>query len=126
MDIKLELDAAAIKRLEAAAVTAVAKTGEAVFTEVKNAQVMPFDNGTMQDDDTYVSETYRDGDAVCVDIITGVVKARRLYYHPEYNFQTGHNPNAGGIWYEKWLPGGDQEDFAEETFMRLFAEEAGL
>lgn len=126
MDIKLELDAAAIKRLEAAAVTAVAKTGEAVFTEVKNAQVMPFDNGTMQDDDTYVSETYRDGDAVCVDIITGVVKARRLYYHPEYHFQTVNNPNAGGIWYEKWLPGGDQEDFAEETFMRLFAEEAGL
>ncbi len=126
MNVKIELDAAAIKRLEAAAVTAVAKTGEAVFTEVKNAQVMPFAVGNMQNYDTYVSETYRDGDDVCVDIITGVVKARNLYYHPEYDFQTGHNPNAGGKWYEKWLQGGDQENFAEETFMRLFAEEAGL
>lgn len=126
MDIKLELDAAAIKRLEAAAVTAVAKTGEAVLAEIRSAQVMPFDNGTMQNTDTYATEAYLDGGAVSVDVITDSPQARRLYYHPEYDFQTVNNPNAGGMWYEPWLPGGDQEDLAEETFMRLFAEEAGL
>lgn len=126
MDIKLELDAAAIKRLEAAAVTAAGKTGEAVLAEIRSAQVMPFDNGTMQNTDTYATETYRDGEAVCVDIITDSPQARRLYYHPEYDFQTVNNPNAGGMWYEPWLSGETEEDFAEETFMRLFAEEAGL
>lgn len=126
MNVKVELDAAAIKRLEAAAVTAAGKTGEAVLAEIRSAQVMPFDNGTMQNADTYATETYRDGEAVCVDIITDSPQARRLYYHPEYDFQTVNNPNAGGMWYEPWLSGGIEEDFAEETFMRLFAEEAGL
>lgn len=27
--------------------------------------------------------------------------ARRLYYHPEYNFSTEHNPQAGGMWFER-------------------------
>lgn len=27
--------------------------------------------------------------------------ARRLYYHPEYNFSTEHNPQAGGYWFER-------------------------
>lgn len=126
MDIKLELDAAAIKRFEAAAVTAAGKTGETVLTEIRSAQVMPFDNGTMQNADTYATEAYRDGGAVCVDIITDSPQARRLYYHPEYDFQTVNNPNAGGEWLKPWLPGGAEEDFAAETFKRLFAEEAGL
>lgn len=126
MDIKLELDAAAIKRFEAAAITAADKTGETVLTEIRSAQVMPFDNGTMQNADTYATEVYRDGGAVCVDIITDSPQARRLYYHPEYDFQTVNNPNAGGMWYEPWLPGGDQDGFAAETFKRVFAEEAGL
>lgn len=126
MDIKLELDAAAIKRLEAAAVTAAGKTGEAVLTEIRSAQVMPFDNGTMQNADTYATDTYQDGDSLCVDIITDSPQARRLYYHPEYNFQTVNNPNAGGEWLAPWLPGGDQDGFAAETFKRIFAEEAGL
>ena len=27
--------------------------------------------------------------------------ARRLYYHPEYEFSTEHNPQAGGYWFER-------------------------
>ena len=27
--------------------------------------------------------------------------ARRLYYHPEYNYSTEHNPQAGGYWFER-------------------------
>lgn len=27
--------------------------------------------------------------------------ARRLYYHPEYNFGTDKNPEAGGYWFER-------------------------
>ncbi len=26
--------------------------------------------------------------------------ARRLYYHPEYNFSQEHNAHAGGYWFE--------------------------
>lgn len=27
--------------------------------------------------------------------------ARKLYYHPEYNFSTEHNAEAGGYWFER-------------------------
>lgn len=126
MDIKLELDATAIKRLEAAAVTAAGKTGEAVLTEIRSAQVMPFDNGTMQNADTYATDPYQDGDSLCVDIITDSPQARRLYYHPEYNFQTVNNPNAGGEWLAPWLPGGEKEAFPLQAFQEIFKKEAGL
>lgn len=47
--------------------------------------------------------------------------ARRLYYHPEYNFQTVNNPNAQGRWLDHWLPGGQHESFAADTFADALA-----
>lgn len=44
--------------------------------------------------------------------------ARRLYFHPEYNFQKVNNPNAQGLWAEPWLPGGDRENFIPDTFQQ--------
>lgn len=126
MKIQIEWDTAACKRLAEAAQTALQKTGEALFTEVKNAQVMPFDQGDMQNHETYVTEAYQDGDSLCVEIITDSPQARRLYYHPEYNFQTANNPNAGGEWLAPWLPGGKEEAFSLETFQEIFKKEAGL
>lgn len=43
---------------------------------------------------------------LCTQIGSGEVKyrtpyARRLYYHPEYNFSTEKNPQAGGYWFER-------------------------
>lgn len=126
MKIQIEWDTAACKRLAEAAQTALQKTGEALFTEVKNAQVMPYAQGDMQDHDTYVKNAYQEDGRLCVDIISDVVKARRLYYHPEYNFQTAKNPNAGGEWLAPWLPGGKEEAFSLETFREIFKKEAGL
>ena len=42
--------------------------------------------------------------------------ARRLYYHPEYNFHKEENPDAKGRWLEDWMPGGRKENFVQETF----------
>lgn len=71
--------------------------------------------------------------------------ARRLYYHPEYNFHTEPweeewvdregkkhhlthegNPNARGKWYEDWLPGGSHADFAVKAFRKLFRKAGGV
>lgn len=35
------------------------------------------------------------------EVIYNTPYARRLYYHPEYNFSTEHNPQAGGYWFER-------------------------
>nr|DAM22417.1 MAG TPA: Minor capsid protein [Caudoviricetes sp.] len=122
--IKIELDAAAIAKLEAAALPAAAKTMEALKTDVIAAQVMPFDTGDMQNNQTFTVSGADSGD-VTARLVTGAPQARRLYYHPEYNFQTVNNPNAGGEWLEPWLEG-DRKDFVQDTFTELYKKEAGL
>jgi hypothetical protein len=42
--------------------------------------------------------------------------ARRLYFHPEYNFSTKENPHAKGMWMEDWIKGGKDEDRLAEIF----------
>ena len=99
-----------IRQLTQAAITALEQTGEALHTEVVQAQVMPFDTGHLEEDATFVD--YSDSADGIVRIVSSTPYARRLYYHPEYNFQTDENPFAGGEWFEPWLPGGVNQDFA--------------
>ena len=108
----VKLNMARINELTQAAVTALEKTGEALHTEVIQAQVMPFDTGHLQGDATFVD--YSESSQGKVSLVASTPYARRLYYHPEYNFQTDENPNAKGHWFEYWLPGGNKADFVLE------------
>jgi hypothetical protein len=113
-----------IKQLTQAAVTALEMTAEALHTEVVQAQVMPFEAGNLQNESTFVdySES-RQGKAT---LVSSTPYARRLYYHPEYNFQTDENPFAGGEWYEPWLSGGVSQDFARNAFKRFYKKVGGV
>lgn len=113
-----------IRQLTQAAITALEQTGEALHTEVVQAQVMPFDTGHLEEDATFVD--YSDSADGIVRIISSTPYARRLYYHPEYNFQTDENPFAGGEWFEPWLPGGISQDFAKDAFKRFYKKAGGL
>lgn len=113
-----------LKRLTRAQVTALEKTAEALHTEVVQAQVMPRDTGTMQNEGTFVD--YSKSAQGTVSLVTSTPYARRLYYHPEYHFQKTENPNAKGRWYEDWVPGGKEESFAVDTYKDFYRSEAGL
>lgn len=120
---KIKLNAPKIKQLDRASITSLEKTVSALNTEVVNAQVMPFKSGNMQNDNTY--EDYSNSKQGKVSLITSSPQARRLYFHPEYNFQTKENPNARGNWYEPWTTDKDK-DFCEKTFSQFYKKEAGL
>lgn len=120
--MSLKLNMQEIKKLNAVAVKTMEKTIDALQTEVETAQVMPFDTGNMQNNDTFTETFVRDHE-IESRLITGSVQARRLYYHPEYNFQTVNNPNAGGKWLDPWI-NGEKKDFAQETFNALYKKEA--
>ncbi|SEU20141.1 hypothetical protein SAMN05216313_15319 [Enterocloster lavalensis] len=113
-----------IKQLSQAAVTALEMTGEALHKEVEQAQVFPFDTGNLQGESTFVdcSESSRGK----VTLVSSGPYARRLYYHPEYNFQTDENPNAKGHWYEDWEPGGSKADFAQKAFKQFYKGVGGV
>lgn len=115
---RVTMNAPRINQLTQAAVTALEQTAEALHTEVVQAQVVPFDTGTLQNESMFVDRSQaRQGK---VSIVHSTPYARRLYYHPEYHFQTDENPNAKGHWFEDWEKGGSKADFAVDTFKEIY------
>lgn len=112
-----------IKTLTQGQIMALEQTAEALHTEVISAQVIPFDTGTMQNDDTFVD--YSESKNGKVSLVTTSPQARRLYFHPEYNFQTVNNPNAQGNWYEPWIKG-KYKNFCKSTFGKLYKKVTGV
>lgn len=102
---RVKINQSVLKRLNAAAVEALEKTGEWLHTEVVQATVIPRMDGNLQGEATLsvgqksVKE-YENGD-VAINILTKAIggttvrmitsspQARRLYFHPEYHFQKG-------------------------------------
>lgn len=120
----VKLNMPRINQLTQAAVIALKQTGEALHTEVVQAQVFPFDTGHLEEEATFADYSrVQDGK---VTLVSSTPYARRLYYHPEYHFKTKDNPNAKGMWYEDWLPGGKNADFASEAFKRYFKKAGGV
>lgn len=113
-----------IRQLSQAAVSALEKTAEALHTEVVQAQVFPFDTGNLQNESTFVD--YSESKDGKVTLVSSTPYARRLYYHPEYNFKTDENPNAKGGWYGDWLDGGSKADFAKKAFKQFYKREGGV
>ena len=135
----VKLNIPKINNLTASAVKALEMTGAALLNEVKNAEVFPFNDsppkgkgnrktvtpaGNLQNDNTFVDDSHAAQGRI--EIISSTPYARRLYYHPEYNYYRGYNANARGKWLEPWLPGGSQEDFVIKAFARLYRKENDL
>lgn len=113
-----------IKQLSRTAVTALEQTAEALHTEVVQAQVMPFQTGNLQNESTFVD--YSKSKEGKVTLVSSTPYARRLYYHPEYQFSKDENPDAGGEWYKDWLKKGNKADFAKETYKNLYKRLGGV
>lgn len=120
----VKLNMPRIRQLTQAAVTALELTGEALHTEVIQAQVFPFDTGHLQEDATFVD--YSRANDGMVTLVSSTPYARRLYYHPEYHFQTKENQNAKGMWYEDWLSGGAKAGDASQLFAQFYKKAGGV
>ena len=112
-----------IKQLTDAQIWALEQTAEDLHTDVVQARVMPWDTGHMQRDATAVD--YSDSKNGTVSLVTQTPYARRMYFHPEYNFQTKENPDAQGRWLESWISG-DKKDFCKERFISHYKEIGGV
>lgn len=129
MKIEIKLDKQAIQAIENAARKAAVVAMEKLYKDLKDSETMPFADGDMQNDQTYVAvdgeDTVNGEDVYFVTLVTGSPQARRLYYHPEYQFQQGHNDNAGGLWLEPYI-NGDKKDFVQTEFIKVFKEKSGI
>lgn len=120
----VKLNFGRIRELTQAAVTSLEQTGEYLHTEVVQAQVMPFNTGNLQNESTFVDTS--ESQSGKVTLVSSTPYARRLYYHPEYNFRKDENPNAGGEWYKDWLPGGSKENDCKDAFKRYYKRNSGV
>ena len=113
-----------IRELTEAQITALEQTGEYLHTEIVQAQVMPFDTGNLQNESTFVDTSKSSSGKVT--LVSSTPYARRMYFHPEYDFKTDENPNAGGEWLEDWLPGGSKQDDCKKAFKQIYKRITGV
>jgi len=118
--VKFKADNQAIKQLELAQKTALAKTGTALIARIQELGIVPYNIGELQRS-AFIDESQLE--RLVIALIYDQPYARRLYWHPEYNFRKDKNPNAQGKWMERFITGEDK-DWVKNTFMKLFKEEA--
>lgn len=140
---RITIDQRRISQLSRAAIISAEETAEALHTEVVQAEVVPRRDGTLQGESFFV-DTSQSGIGK-VSLVHAEPYARRLYFHPEYKFHKepweetiehrdgsvehlthDGNANAKGKWLEDWMPGGKEENFAPDTFKRLYRRNSEL
>lgn len=115
---RVELNIGVLNMLDGAQIEALGMTADATLTELRDRQVMPFDTGNLQNDSTFVDDSQR----TTVSIVSSTPYARRLYFHPEYNYRRGNNARAGGKWFDSFL----NDDFIATAYAKLLKQKGGL
>lgn len=115
---RIELNMSVLAMLDNAQYEALAQTADATLTELRDRGVMPFDTGNLQNDSTFVDDSQKDK----VSVVSSTPYARRLYFHPEYNFKRGNNARAGGKWFDSFL----NDDFIVNAYCTLLKRKGGL
>lgn len=123
MRVKVKMHRGVVKKLSNAQIIAMEQTAEAVKTDVIAKNVIPFDDGTLQNESTMIDTSGSKHGSVTIS--SDLPYARRLYFHPEYNFSKKNNPNAGGRWYDPWIDG-SRKDFAMKAFRTLYKRLTGV
>lgn len=113
--VNIKLDNQKIAKLEEAYLKALELTAEAILSDIRTSAVVPKDTGELE----------RSGFVDLSDIKNAIARivfdtpyARRLYWHPEYNFRTDKNPNAKGKWMEDYLSG-EKKQFVIDTYSKF-------
>lgn len=119
----IKLNFAKIRELTDAQVKALEQTVEALHTEVIQAEIMPRDTGNLQNESTFVDTSKSKRGKV--SLVSNTPYARRLYFHPEYDFQKYENAFASGKWYEPWIDG-VSANFCREAYKKIYKRLTGV
>ena len=130
----IKINTKGIKAAEEDILKALGLTALGLQKKVREADVVPRDTGQLEDVKFFVDDSrIKEG---IVSLVFEGPYARRLYYHPEYNFHRepwtdkqgrNHdgNPNAQGLWMSLWEPGGIYEDVPQEIFNEIIEQIMG-
>lgn len=119
----IKLYPGAVSKLNQAVINSLDATSEMLVADVVDKQVMPFDVGTLQKS-IHVNDSNIEKGYALITVQTPY--ARRLYYHPEYTFQTKNNQYAGAHWYNPWLPGGKYQSYCRSCYVDFLKKFGGI
>lgn len=119
----IKLNEAKINELTKQQYISLAQTADALLGDIKDEQLMPFDTDNLQNVSTSVDDSQQTHGRVSV--VSTAPYARRLYFHPEYDFRRNNNARAGGKWFEPYISGYKKE-WVVNTFKELFKRNGGL
>lgn len=91
MGVNITLDAGALAALDKAVLRAAELTIEALKTDVIASQVMPYNDGTMQNTDTF-TDVSSSGDTVTAALVTGQPAGPPFVFSPGIQFPNGEQP----------------------------------
>lgn len=118
--VTIKLDRAKINAITNAKNKALEITTEAILSDIKTSAVVPKDTGELERSG-FVDLSRVDDGITSINFDTPY--ARRLYWHPEYNFRQDKNPNAQGKWMQSYVDG-DNKEFVTDTyskFLKMFS-----
>lgn len=113
--VNIKLNTANINKLIQAHSKALEMTADATLSDIKTSQVVPKDTGDLEDSSFIDISEIKEA---VVRIVFDTPYARRLYWHPEYNFRHDKNPNAQGKWMEAYLTG-EKQQFIKDTYSKF-------
>lgn len=118
--VKIKIDPHKVTQLKEIIQRAFELTVEATLSDIRMSQTVPKNVGTLEE------SGYTDIDAkgMVASIVFDTPYARRLYWHPEYNFRKDKNPNAQGLWMQTYIDG-EKKDFVKNTFSRFLQQLGG-
>lgn len=116
LTVEVKMKKFQLRILSKAHIKAFEMTAEALKTEINLNEVTPKQTGTLEKSLKIETGGLNRGK---IKIMYDTPYARRLYYHPEYNFRTDKNRNAKGLWLDDLLTG-DNQDFVEKTYNEFY------
>ena len=118
--VKITIYPDKVRRLQETTQKAFELTAEAVLSDIQLSQTVPKNIGELERS----GFTEIDVKKMVARIIFDTAYARRLYWHPEYDFRQDKNQYAGGLWMQPYIDG-EKRDFVKETFAAFLKQLGG-
>lgn len=118
--VKITLYPNKIRKLQEIAQKAFELTVEAVLSDIRMSQTVPKNTGELERS----GFTEIDVNKMVARIVFDTPYARRLYWHPEYDFRQDKNQYAGGLWMQTYIDG-DKRHFVKETYGKFLKQLGG-
>lgn len=116
-DVEIKIDVGEVNELTQKMKDALVLTMGELQKRIRDEQVIPRDTGALQGEKFFIDDSMREQGIV--QLVNEGPYARRLYYHPEYNFRQDKNKNAQGMWFSLWQKGGYYEKEPQEIFEKI-------